>query len=254
MIQAKTREEIQILKEGGRRLAAILTTLSEKCAPGQPVRELDQTATDLIAPEDNAAFFGYQPQGADRPYPDHVCVSVNDEIVHGIPTESSHVFAEGDVVSLDMGLVHEDLIVDSAITFVVGKPREEVAELITTCKQALQAGIDQALVGNHVGDISAAIEKTIGDKYSIFPELVGHGVGYEVHEDPVIPNFGKAGRGDTLPVGAVLAIEPMIGTGGSEIKLAEGGYLYKTADNSLSAHFEHTVAVTEDGPLILTKP
>lgn len=253
MIQTKTKEEIQILREGGRRLAVILITLSEKCISGQPVRELNPIAADLVDP-DKAAFFGYQPQGAKRPYPDYVCVSVNDEIVHGIPTESDHVFADGDVVSLDMGLVHKDLIVDSAITFVVGEPTKETVELITTCKQALHAGINQALVGNHVGDISAAIEKAIDDKYSIFPELVGHGVGYEVHEDPVIPNFGKAGYGDKLPIGAVLAIEPMIGVGGSKIELAEDGYLYKTADNSLSAHFEHTIAVTENGPLILTKP
>ncbi len=253
MIETKTQEEIEALQEGGRRLADVLRELKNQCEVGTPVRDLEDTAVELIESEDSAAFYKYKPSGALRPYPDHVCVSVNDEIVHGIPTESDYVLQDGDVVTVDMGMTHKDLITDSAITFVVGESNELKDELLSTCKKALMAGIEAAAPDARVGDISAAIESAVGDKFSIFSNLVGHGVGYTVHEDPVIPNVGTAGTGSKLPTGSVIAIEPMIGVGEKHITQDNDGYTYRTADGSLSAHFEHTVAVTSDGPLILTK-
>jgi methionyl aminopeptidase len=253
MIQTKTQQEVAHLREGGRRIADILQSLKEYCQPGRPVAELNTQVEDLIAEDDAPAFFQYQPSGTPRPYPDKVCVSVNDTIVHGIGSESDHMLSDGDVVTVDMGLAHNDLITDSAITFVVGQSTSKKDNLIDTCKHALRAGIKKAQPSNHVGDISAAIEDAVGSEYAIFRQLVGHGVGYSVHEDPTIPNFGSAGSGPELPVGAVIAIEPMIGVGKPDITKGDDGYTYRTADGSLSAHFEHTVAVTEDGPLVLTK-
>lgn len=252
MISTKTQSEIESLRKGGGRLARILENLREFATVGRPVSEFDKKAAALIRPEDKAAFFQYQPSGAHRPYPAKVCVSVNDAIVHGIPTESEHIIQDGDVVTVDMGLEHDGLITDSAITFVVGTPNQQKTDLVDTACEALTAGINQAQPGNQVGDISAAIQEAIGGGYAIFRQLVGHGVGYSVHEEPTIPNFGESGTGATLPVGAVLAIEPMIGLGSARISQDGDGYTYRTADGSLSAHFEHTVAVTEDGPEVLT--
>lgn len=252
MIKPKTKEEIKILQEGGKRLAEILEGLKKQCSVGTSVGDIEKKAIGLMESEDSAAFYEYQPSGALRPYPAHVCVSVNDEIVHGIPTEGDYVLQDGDVVTLDMGLTHKDLITDSAITFVVGESNDTKDELITTCRQALMAGIEAAVPDARVGDISAAVESAVGDKFSIFSNLVGHGVGYTVHEDPIIPNVGRAGTGKKIPEGSVVAIEPMIGVGGKNITQDDDGYTYRTADGSLSAHFEHTVAVTADGPLILT--
>lgn len=252
MIKPKTAEEIATLREGGSRHAKILKELTAHCKPGQAVTELDQIATELITDEDSAAFYNYQPKGASRPYPSHICVSINDEIVHGIPTESDYILQDGDVVTVDMGLNHNGLITDAACTIVVGDSTEIKDKLLTTCKKALMAGITAAEPGAHVGDISAAIEAAVNGRFSIFQQLVGHGVGYSVHEDPVVPNIGRPGTGPQLPKGTVIAIEPMIGTGGKGISADDDGYTYRTADASLSAHFEHTVAVTAEGPVILT--
>lgn len=253
MIKPKTDKEISQLQTGGSRLANILHKLKEYTEVGTSLADINEKAKTLFPEDDQAAFYQYQPTGAPRPYPDHVCVSVNEEIVHGIGSESEHVLQDGDVVSLDMGLTHEDLITDSAITFVVGESNEDKNKLLATCKQALKVGIAQAEVGNHVGDISAAIQEAVGPDYAIFRQLVGHGVGYSVHEKPTIPNVGTKGTGPKLPAGAVVAIEPMIGMGDAEIEHASDGYTYRTADGSLSAHFEHTIAVTKNGPEILTQ-
>ena len=253
MIKTKTTQDIEKLAEGGRRLSGILSDLANACKPGLAVKDLNNLVQGMIADEDEAAFFDYQPSGAPRPYPSHVCVSVNDAIVHGIPSESDYVLADGDVVTVDMGLLHDGLITDSAQTIVVGKSTQEKDDLLETCRAALYAGIDAITPGGHVGDISEAIQKRVGDDYAIFRELVGHGVGYSVHEDPAVPNYGKAGTGPKLPVGTVIAIEPMIGLGGSEVLADSDGYTYRTNDGSLSAHFEHTVAVTPAGTRILTE-
>lgn len=253
MIQPKSKDEIKKLREGGRRLANILQELSSVCEPGLAVRSLNERADKLISSEDSPAFFGYQPSGAARPYPDKVCVSVNDAIVHGIPSESDHTLASGDIVSVDMGLEHKDLITDSALSFVVGESAESKNNLLAACQAALQAGIQAAQPGTRVGDISAAIQDAVDDQYAIFRPLVGHGVGYEVHEDPTVPNVGQAGTGPEIPAGTVLALEPMIGMGTDQISQDDDGYTYRTNDGSLSAHFEHTIVVTENGPEILTQ-
>jgi methionyl aminopeptidase len=253
MIKTKTEKEIEHLKEGGTRLGEILQQLKQFTDVGTPVKKINERAKQLIGDEDAAAFYQYQLTGAPKPYPDHVCVSVNDEIVHGIGSSNDHVLHDGDVVSLDMGLTHEDLITDSAISFVVGESNQTKDGLLRTCKMALQAGIKKAQIGNNVGDISAAIQRAVGSEYAIYRSLVGHGVGYSVHEDPTIPNYGTPGTGPKLSSGTVIAIEPMIGVGSAEITHADDGYTYKTADGSLSAHFEHTVSVTENGPEVLTQ-
>lgn len=254
-IQTKTKEEIEILKEGGARLASALYTIVDAVKPGIRTDELNERAHALLIQDGDApAFLHYTPRGVERPYPASICVSINDEIVHGIPTENPRVLEEGDIVSLDMGLVHKGLITDTAYTVAVGKVGSDVEMLLKATQEALEAGIAAARGGNRVGDISAAIE-AVGRSYGvgIFPELVGHGVGYALHEDPYIPNVGKAGTGPLLEPGTVVALEPMFSLGSDEIKELEDGYTYATADGSLSAQFEHTIVITEGDPLILTK-
>lgn len=255
MIRPKTHEEIEVLREAGRRLATVLHTLKDKVAPGMAIAELDALGERLIREGgDMPAFLNYTPEGAPRAYPASICISVNDEIVHGIPTEGGRVLEEGDIVTLDAGLVHKGLIVDSAITVPVGVVDTERRHLMDITEKSLYKGIEQAVIGNHVGDISEAIESFVAPTgLSIFKELVGHGVGYEVHEDPYVPNTGKAGTGPELVEGMVIAIEPMLGTGSDKIVTADDGYTYMTSDGSMSAHFEHTIAITKDGPRILTQ-
>lgn len=253
-IRTKTKKEVDTLREGGKRLAHILHTLSEAVAPGVPAEVLDNRARKL-ADEfgDTPAFLGYTPKGAKRPYPAAVCVSINDEIVHGIPNEGEKVLRDGDVVTLDMGLVHNNLITDAAVTRAVGEVSEKARTLVTATREALAAAARAVRPGNHVGDIGHAV-KTTAESYglSVFRELVGHGVGYAVHEPPAIPNVGTPGTGAELVPGMVLAIEPMCGLGAGDIMLDGDGYTYRTKDGSLSAHFEHTIVVTENEPEILT--
>ncbi|MBP6858371.1 MAG: type I methionyl aminopeptidase [Candidatus Pacebacteria bacterium] len=254
MINIKTKEDIAILREGGKRHAHILKEVAKLAKPGVHIAKLDEKAVELIREGgDTAAFLNYQPYGASRPYPATLCVSINDEIVHGIPTEGDKVLKEGDVVSIDLGLVHKKLITDGAITVAVGKIKPELEKLLATTKEALMAGIKAAKAGARVGDISAAIQQVgVANKYGIVEELAGHGVGYHVHEDPYVPNFGHAGKGELLKAGMVIAIEPMFNLGTKKIKLDADGYTYRTADGKASAHFEHTVVITEKGAEILT--
>ncbi len=203
---------------------------------------------------DKAAFLNYKPRGARRPYPAALNVSVNDEIVHGIPNESPKILADGDVVSLDLGLEHDGLITDSAITVACGKISEADRKMIEHCREALSLGIKAARGGGRIGDISAAIEnfaRSLG--YGIPEGLAGHGVGYKVHEEPFVPNEGPKGKGELLRPGMVLALEPMLTLGTSRIKLDADGYTFRTADGSRAAHFEHTIAITDGEPLVLTK-
>jgi methionyl aminopeptidase len=252
MIKLKTKEEIQILREGGKRLASILATLATQVKPGVKTRDLDDEARRLIQEYgDNPAFLNYRPKGARLAYPAALCVSVNDEIVHGIP--SQYEIKEGDVVTLDLGLVHAGLFTDSAITLAVGPVPEEVQLLLDRTKKALDLAIAQAVVGKTVGDIGFAVEQYIKPfGYGIIEDLAGHGVGYAVHEDPQIPNFGQPGTGEKLKAGMVIAIEPMITLGTKETDLLDDEYTFVSADGTLSAHFEHTIAVTDSGPIILT--
>lgn len=255
MINIKTKEEIEILREGGKRHSYILAEVAKKVVPGVSTQILEDYANKLIKEGgDSAAFLNYTPKGAKRPYPASLCVSVNNEIVHGIPNEDAIILQEGDVVSLDLGLVHQGLITDSAITVGVGKISEENKKLIEHCKEALYLGIKAARGGSHVGDIGNAIESFVRPLgYGLSEGLAGHGVGYKVHEDPFVPNEGRKGGGELLRPGMVIAIEPMITLGTDKIVLSKDGYTYKTTDGSNAAHFEHTIAITDGDPIILTK-
>ena len=255
MITIKTPAEIAILKEGGKRHALILSRLSEKIKPGASTQDLENFAIKLIEEGgDIAAFLNYTPKGARRPYPAALCVSINNEIVHGIPNETPRILEEGDIVSLDLGLIHQGLITDSAVTIPVGKVSKEDKKLISDCKEALNLGIKVALGSGFVGDISHAIGEFARSRgYGICQGLSGHGVGYKVHEDPYVPNEGRKGGDEKLKPGMVIAIEPMMTLGTDKIVLSKDGYTYKTADGSNAAHFEHTIAITDGAPIILTK-
>ena len=252
MAKLKTPEEIVKLRVGGKRLSRVLDALEELVIPGITTKEIDMLGERLIREGgDKPAFLNYQPTGASYPYPATVCISVNDEIVHGIPGE--RMLKVGDIVSLDIGLVHDGLVVDMARTIPVGQVGAKVEKLLEATKDALKAGIKAAVAGKRVGDISTAIQ-AVGDKlgYGIVRELGGHGVGHKVHELPFVPNYGTAGTGPLLEVGMVLALEPMFNLGGDDVYLEKDGYTYTTKDHSYSAHFEHSIVITENGPEVLT--
>jgi len=246
--------EREKLIEAGKRLARILSVLKDKVAPGVTAEDLDDVAEQLIRDGgDTPAFLGYTSEGALRPYPATLCVSINDEIVHGIPNESQKVLREGDVVGLDFGLRHEGIIVDAAITVPVGKVNDESLKLIRATENALAAGIAAAVPGNHMGDISNAIQKEIESAgFKVVKDLGGHGVGNQVHEEPFISNFGKAGTGALLKEGMVLALEPISAAGKAAVTLAPDGYTFRTKDGSRSAHFEHTILLEKDKARIIT--
>lgn len=255
MIKLKTAEEIEKLKVGGQKLAEILRVLSQDLKPGTSSFDLDKKCAQLMKEASGKpSFLGYTPYGAHRPYPASLCVSINHEIVHGIPNETEKIIQEGDLVTLDAGLIYDGLFTDHAVTFIIGDVDKRVKELVARTEEALYAGIKQARVGNTVGDIGSAISKVAESAdLAIMEGLTGHGVGYGVHEDPYVPNYGYKGKGEKLVAGMVIAIEPMFSLGTDEIMTEKDGYTYSTADGSLSAQFEHTVAITEDGPIILTK-
>jgi methionyl aminopeptidase len=254
-VKLKTKEDIEILREGGRRHAFILNEVAQAVKPGVSTKELDDLAAQLIKEGgDASAFLGYKPYGAKRPFPASICTSVNDAVVHGIPNEEPYILKEGDVVTIDIGLVHKGLITDMAVTVPVGKIDRDTAKLIKATKDALNLGIKAAKGGDTTGHIGEAIETYIEPLgYGIVEELAGHGVGYKVHEDPYVPNYGVAGQGDPLVPGMVIAIEPIINKGTKEIYLDKDGYTYKTKDGKVSAHFEKTVLITEKGCEILTE-
>lgn len=254
MIKLKSKEEIKVMREGGKRHAEILREVAKIVRPGISTKDLDDLAYKLVIEGgDKPAFLNYTPEGVSYPYPATLCVSINDEIVHGIPNKKVFL-QEGDIVSLDLGLIHKGLITDGAITVPVGKIGKDAKELLRVTKKALEIAVAAAKPGNRVGDIGYAVEsfvKPLG--YGIVKILSGHGVGYSVHEDPYVPNFGRKGTGEKLVPGMVIAIEPMINLGTGEVYVTDDEYTYITADGKISAHFEHTVAITEKGPIILTK-
>ena len=259
MIQLKTKEDIAILREGGKRHAHILAALAAMVKPGVTTKELDDAAAKMIAEGgDTAAFLNYKPRGAKRAYTASLCVSVNDEVVHGIPNENNRTLVDGDVVSLDLGLVHKGLITDMAVTVPVGNVTADVAGLLRDTERALMAGIDAAKGGKRVTEVSTAVERVgrgarAGVGYGIVEELSGHGVGYKVHEDPFVPNYVKGNeKGDVMQPGLVIAIEPMFNLGTKDVTLDADGYTIRTADGSVSAHFEHTILITKSGAEILT--
>lgn len=254
MALIKTEEEIAKLREGGKRLARVVRDVAKAVRPGVTTLELNDLAEKLIRDGgDEPSFLGYTPQGAKRPFPAAICISLNNEVVHGIANEDWETVNEGDIVSLDCGITHRGLITDHAVSVIAGKGSEEDTELVQATRDAMTAGIAAALAGNTVGDISAAIEKVGVERgYGIVFELGGHGVGHSVHEEPYIPNVGDAGTGVELQPGMVLAIEPMFTLGTSRVKLQPDGYTFVTKDGSRSAHFEHTILITRGKPEILT--
>ena len=254
MIIIKTKEEIEIIREGGKRLAKVLYRTAEKVAPGVSTWELDKFAENLIREMgDYPAFLNYRPEGAESPYPASLCVSVNDEVVHGIPKKEM-ILKEGDIVSLDLGLNHKGLFTDMAITVPVGEVSPASLKLIETTKKALEVGIWECRAGARIGDIGYAIENFVRpQKYGIVEVLAGHGVGRAIHEDPFIPNYGKKGVGAKLVPGMIIALEPMLNNGTKNVTIDDDGWTFRTADRKRSAHFEHTILITDGEPEILTK-
>lgn len=254
MVILKTEEQIEIMRMGGKFLAEILNNLKGKAVPGVSTKDLNDLA-NAMCKERNVVpvFLNYTPYGANRPYPASLCLSINDEVVHGIPNENPKILKDGDVVSLDMGIKFNGLVVDSAITVISGEGDEKAKKLLEACERALYAGIDSAKVGNKTGDIGHAIEKTVKPYgFSLPEELGGHGLGETVHEDPFIPNFGKPKQGVSIKNGMTFAIEPMVNEGTKKIFLDRDGYTYRTVDGKRSAHFEHTVAIVDGEAEILT--
>lgn len=255
-IKKKTTEEIEVLQEAGSILAKILKELAKECVPGAATIAIDDRAMELVDEYDvEPILLGYHPGFADRPYPAAVCVSVNDCVQHGIPKETE-ILKEGDVVNIDMSISYEGMVVDSGITVGVGTISDDAKKLLEVTKEALALGIKQAKPGNHIGDISHAIQTLVESRgFSVVEVLCGHGVGYEVHEEPTIANFGKPGTGPLIEAGHVYAIEPIVNIGKPDVYFDDegDGYSVYTQDGSWSAHFEHSVAITENGPLILTK-
>lgn len=247
MITIKKPEEIKKLAQGGKLLASILKKASKACKVGANLLEIEAKIDQWI--EESGAkpsFKNYQG------FPSSVCISVNEEVVHGIPR--SYKIKEGDLVSLDCGLIYKGLYTDMAVTIPVGMVSLEAEKLVKVTKKALDIGIKQAKPGNTVGDIGAAIQKYVEKQgLSVVRQLVGHGVGYKVHEEPRVPNFGKAGTGPELKEGMVLALEPMVNLGEAEVIFGDDGWRVTTVDNKLSAHFEKTIAITKRGSKIITE-
>lgn len=247
-IIVKSRDEISIMRESGRHLAEVLQMLVDAVRPGLMEIELDEIVRREYKKRDLVpTFLGYYG------YPATVCVSVNDKIVHGIP--SKREFQEGDIVSIDLGCTHKGFVADSALTIGVGNIGPEKQKLIDVCKEAVWRGIGAARGGARIGDIGHAIQSYVeGEGFSIVREYVGHGVGRAMHEDPQIPNYGSPGTGQVLRPGMVIAIEPMVNVGTWQTKKDPDDWTVRTKDGSLSAHFEHTLAITDGAAEVLTLP
>jgi methionyl aminopeptidase len=249
MIHLRTPAEVDAVAKAGAIIAGLLEELPAHVAPGVSTGDLDAFCEEYIVSHERAepAFKGLYG------FPGSVCVSLNEEVVHGIPSVK-RILAQGDIVSVDVGVKLDGWCSDSAWTFPVGDVSEEARALLGITERALEAAVEVAVPGNHIGDIGAAVIRTVeGKRYGIIRELVGHGIGREVHEEPQVPNVGRAGHGPLLREGMILAIEPMLCAGSPEIRTLRDGWTVVTADRSLSAHFEHTVGITADGPRILTR-
>jgi methionyl aminopeptidase len=251
-INLKSRSEIETMAESGRLLSEMLQLLESKVAPGIYCDELEEAAQEFIKKHGViASFQNYRIERGDTPFPSALCISVNDEIVHGFPY--GKLLQEGDIVSIDAGLRYEGFHSDSAITVGAGKLSVVAQKIIATTRQSLYEGIKQVRPGNRIGDIGCAIQTYAQENgFSVVQDLVGHGVGRSIHEAPEIPNYGKPGTGHKLSAGMVLAIEPMLNEGSYDIKVDPDQWTIRTIDGKLSAHFEHTVAVTEEGFRVLT--
>lgn len=246
MIYLKSKSEIDKIRRSGRIVAELLNLLEKQVRPGITTRELDKLAEEFIINHGaKPSFKGYYG------YPGSLCTSINEEVVHGIPGD--RILKEGDIISIDCGVFYEGFHSDAARTFAVGQITEEAKRLIEITEKSFFEGIKYAKVGNRIGDISNAIQTFVeSNGFSVVRDYVGHGVGKELHEEPPVPNFGKAGRGPKLAVGMVLAIEPMVNMGTFAVIELDDGWTVVTADKKLSAHYENTIAILENGPEILT--
>jgi methionyl aminopeptidase len=247
MIHRKSAAEIAIMREGGRCVAKVLERMKQVVKPGIATTEIEREADRISRELDIVpAFKGY------NGYPACICVSVNEEVVHGIPSEDRFL-AEGDIVGLDFGALRKGFYSDAAVTLAVGRVDEETQRLLDVTSEALKRGIAEARVGNRIGDISNAVQSYVEESgFSVVKVFVGHGIGRNLHEEPQIPNYGERQWGVRLKKGMTLAIEPMVNAGTDDVKVLADGWTAVTTDGRLSAHFEHTVAVTDDGPLIVT--
>jgi methionyl aminopeptidase len=249
MIIRKSNDELELMARAGEIVAETLALLGRHVSPGTTTGELDRIADEFIRTRGGTPTFkGYR---GPYPYPASICTSPNDVVVHGIP--DGYKLKEGDVLSVDVGVTLDGYVADSAYTFPVGEINPEAERLLEVCDAALHAGIEQVQAGGRLTDISHAVQRVTEEAgFSVVKSLVGHGVGQAMHEDPQIPNYGEPGRGPTLAPGMTLAIEPMINAGGPDVVIGPDQWTIATSDGSLSAHFEHTVAVTPEGPRILT--
>ena len=247
VIRTNTPDEVERIRESAQIVGRCLLLLGREVRPGVTTKELDRMAEEFIrAQGGEPAFKGY------RGYPASICASINEEVVHGIPN-GKRVLKEGDVVSLDIGVKKAGFYGDAARTFAVGAISDAAQRLLEATERSLHAGIDQARPGGRVSDISSAIEREVKKSgFSVVRALVGHGVGKELHEEPQVPNYGRPGEGPKLRPGMVLAIEPMVNMGGADVITLSDQWTVVSADKSLSAHFEHTVAIGEDGPVVLS--
>lgn len=246
MITVKSKGELQLMRDAGKLLAEVLDELEDYCQAGVTTNAIDRHADRLIRQRDcTPGFLGY------NGFPKSLCISVNEEVVHGIP--GSRVIEGGDLVSLDCGLVYRGLWADSGRTVMVGDVTQEARKLVDVTRKALEAGINQAVPGNRVGDISAAVQKVVeAGGFSVVRNFVGHGIGRNMHEEPQVPNFGTPGTGPLLKPGYALAIEPMVNAGTHEVEMLPDRWTIITADGRLSAYFEHTVLITDEGPVVST--
>lgn len=252
MIKFKTEKEVKIMTEGGRILSEILASLEKSVIPGMSTMDLNILAEELIEKAGaQSSFKGY------RGFPTALCTSINDEVVHGVP--SNRIVRVGDILKIDLGILYKGYHTDSATTVLVGfNPKDKThlhrMRLLDVTKEALKIGIENAIVGNTLGDLGYAIEQYVkAEGFSVVKDLVGHGIGKTIHEDPEVPNYGHKGKGEKIVVGMVIAIEPMVTTGVDTTIGGEDGFVFKTEDGSMSAHFEHTIAITNGEPIILTQ-
>lgn len=251
-IPIRTRREIDAMSRAGRHVGEILLELREMAVPGVKTSEFDGAAANEIKKRGlTSSFVGYGPGGL-PPYPATICVSVNEEIVHGIP--GSRELKKGDILSLDFGIICDGFHGDSALTIPIGTVDEAAESLIQTTLDSLNLGIEQMLPGSRLSDIGHAVQnRAEGAGYSVVRQFVGHGIGRNLHEPPQIPNYGRPGRGPRLRAGMVFAIEPMVNIGTEKVRMLEDEWTAVTEDGELSAHFEHTVLITDDGPEVLTR-
>ena len=247
MILLKSSDELEIMREGGRILAKVMRAMSDAVAPGVTPLELDQIGHEMISNSGaTPSFLNY------RGFPKSVCISVNEQVVHGIP--DARPLVEGDIVGLDLGVFYQGYHTDSAWTFAVGEVSDKAKRLLSITKESLYQGIAKARPGNRIGDIANTVQRYVeSNGYSVVTELVGHGIGKSLHEDPSVPNYGKPKTGPAIREGMTFCIEPMVNEGTHKVKTLPDNWTLVTADGKLSAHFEHTVAVTKNGPMILTE-